>query len=219
MSETYISAAIRRLPSLARIMRSSLMTTRRLMAAVAVVAVLTWGAVRTYRLQDRASFHAQQSREFLQIAQHDEKVYWLRKRLVDEGRSCFVQTLWLDTQSDYEAVPGLRERAEYHARLALDCRQAIYRPWMGAPYERPFIPDDRQRSAGWLLSKAERWSQLERARRELASKMSTPGDNALAVEEIRRAAEFGRNACDYRRRAIERRSLDAPRNRPSAGRL
>jgi len=110
----------------------------------------------------------------------------------------------------YEAIPDLRERAAYHAELEVMYRRAAHYPWILAPTEKPFMPDDRNRAPEWLRAKAEAYKSLERDRRALARLAEDQRKPKYAAEHLRLAEEDARRAADYKRRATRIESLYGP---------
>jgi hypothetical protein len=194
------------------VVRLPRMTTRRWMVAVVLVAVVMWAEMRRQRLRHRAAFHAGEKRVCLVVAQRSEKLYALRKVLMQTG--AISQSIWLATREELEEALELRDRAAYHARLELACRWAMDRPWAFVPAETPFVPDDHQRSASWLLDKSQRYTELEQEHRLLARAMKTKGYPQQAEEEIRLADQDAKRASDYLRRAKLRQEAPAPASPP-----
>jgi hypothetical protein len=168
------------------------------MVATAFAAVLCWGTLRATALQRRAAFHAQEKQSCLQQAQAAEKDYQSLKQRLNEG-SCEPRGLMLEIAEDFEAAPELRERAVYHAELEARYRRTARYPWMLAPSQKPFIPDDRIRSFEWLRDKAEAYRSLESARREYAKYIL--GQGKQSEQQLRIAASHATMAAEYDRRA------------------
>ncbi len=141
-------------------MQTPRMTTRRWMIAVAIVAVLMWGVVRTRFLQLRAAYHAQEKQQCIGTAQRYEKLYQLREKLIPTAS--VVMTLWLETQEDYEGVGALGGGGPWPAGIGL--RRAYGALDFGS-FGGAFTPDDRNAcvwgrwagcrllggGAGWLV--------------------------------------------------------------------
>jgi hypothetical protein len=177
-------------------MRLPRMTTRRWMIATAVVAVLLGGVLRAQALQRRTAYHAREKQSCLQRAQLAEKQYrWMQQ---EGGTWCGSRILLIEIKEEYEETPELWERAAYHAGLEAQYRRAARYPWLLAPAERPFVPDDRNHPPEWLRAKAEAYKSLESRWRHLAEGQRQPDQTAVFS---RRAEEDARRRADYDRRA------------------
>jgi hypothetical protein len=172
------------------------------MIAVAAVAVLCWGTLRAHALERRAAFHAREKQECLVWAEGAEKFH--------QGYSCTTHEIRIYMEERYEAIPDLRERAAYHAELEAMYRLAARYPWIPPPTEKPFIPDDRNRTPGWLRARAEAFKSLERQRRDFANSAEDQRKPQHVADELRLADEDARRAADYERRARGIESLYGP---------
>jgi hypothetical protein len=185
-------------------MQLTRMTTRRWMVATAFAAVLSGGILRAQALQRRAAFHAWEKQSCLQKTRAAEKEYrWMQE---EGGRWCGSRVLFVEIEEDYEAAPELRERAAYHSHWEAAYRRAARYPWLSAPAETSFVPDDRMRSPDWLRAKAQTYRTLERTRRGLAGSADSP----RSKEQILLAEADARAASDYDRRARQRECLNGP---------
>jgi hypothetical protein len=117
------------------------------------------------------------------------------------GTWCGPVVLLVEIAEDYEAAPELRERAAYHAELETKYRWAARYPWLFAPAETPFIPDDRNRPPEWLRAKAEAYKSLESVRRYHAKLAEEQGQREQAASFICGAEEDASRAADYDQRA------------------
>ena len=183
-----------------REMRLPWLKTRRWIINTALVGGLCWSTSRADALKLRAEFHAEQKQNCLQQAEFAERQHhWMEQ----DGRNwCGSIVHLIDIAQDYEEVPELRERAAYHAAMELMYRQASRHPWQRMPAEKPFIPDDRLRTADWLLAKAKAYRELEQQRRRLARLWAqNPGGSGLAEQQIQIADRLASTASYYDCRA------------------
>ena len=188
-------------------MRLPRMTIRRWMVATAIVAAVCGEALRVHALQLRVAFHAREKQSCLRRAQaiEIEQRRWEKAK----DRWCGLADIFVEMEELYEAIPVLRERAAYHAELEAKHRRAVLYPWILAPAEKPFLPDDRARSPGWLRARAKAYQSLEQGRRALAKIYEERGELDVAAIHIRRAEEHAEAVSDYDRRARQRESHDA----------
>jgi hypothetical protein len=191
-------------------MRLPRMTKQRWLIVTAVFAVLCWGTLRAQALERRAAFHAREKQSCLQRAQGVEGA---SRPLLQEhkGRFCGPTegfAIFAELEEACEAAPELRERAAYHAELEVSYRRASRYPWIQAPAEKPFKPDDRIRSPEWLRAKAEAYKSLESDRRDLAKSFEELRKPKQAEEQLRIAEEDARTAAVYDRRARQVRGID-----------
>ncbi len=133
-------------------MRLPWLSTRRWMIDTAVMAAVCWSTPRVDAFKLRAEFHAREKQGCLQQAEITERRYrWMTE---EGGNHCGSTVLLIDIAEDYEDIPELRERVAYHAAMEWMYRQASRHPWRRVAAEKPFIIDERLRTADWLLAKA-----------------------------------------------------------------
>ena len=58
--------------------------------------------------------------------------------------------MYIQPEEAFEAAPELEERVAYHAALEARYRRAARYPWILAPTEQRFMPDDRIWPPEWL---------------------------------------------------------------------
>lgn len=116
-------------------MRLPRMTTRWLMAAVAIIAVLLFGVVlgrRSWDLRSRAEQHAQEemrAREYATEAEHVKVGAYY-------PNGAHVIYEYPNPNAAVERSRYLAE-AEYHAQLKRKYRRAMSRPWFAVPPDPP----------------------------------------------------------------------------------
>ena len=183
------------------------MTTRRWMIVAAIVALFCWGGSRARALERRAVFHAVEEAACLLEAQRAEAAYQSKTKWAPDW--CGPRSHLIEIQEDFAAATELRERADYHAQMEAKYRRAADYFWINVAPEKPFAPDDRGRSPGWLRARAEAYESLEKARRQVAASAEAQGTTEWATQEIRRAERHAQVASDYRRRAALAERRDA----------